>query len=528
MGETQHAVTRRAGIVGLGTLASRILGLIRESVIAALFPTEIIDAFQIAFMIPNSFRRLTAEGSFSISVTSVFAKIWATGDRGLSRRFTRAVFGFSLTFLLLLTGLGMFGAQSLTWMAGRGFVEHPEKFQLAVSLTRFMFPYVLFISLTALAMGLLNAAGRFFAPAFAPVLLNVSIIGCAVGLAGTMPEYGLNPVFALGIGVLVGGVAQVLFQIPSLKKVGLLVWPSFRFADKGLVQVLKLTGPMVFGAAAYQVGLFISNAMASTLGHGAVTYIQFATRVMELPLAVLVMAISTAALPSLAALTGQNRLDDLKDTWGHSLRLALFVSTPAMVALIVLAEPVVAILYQRGLFSHPDTLQTAAALRWMAVGICSVALLRQTVPVFYALETVIVPVLMTVVNIVVFVGSAIPLMGLFGHVGLCMALSIAATAQALGLVFVLSLRIGPLGLGHTLLAWLRMLVPTGFMAPAVYGITVFGRWERGGNSPLNMGILLLAIAVGVAVYGLGAYILRVPELIELLSALKRRRRSRTQ
>ncbi|MCP4689897.1 MAG: murein biosynthesis integral membrane protein MurJ, partial [Desulfobacterales bacterium] len=193
MGETQKAVTRRAGIVGLGTLASRILGLARESVIAAYFPKEAIDAFMVAFMLPNMFRRLTAEGAFSISVVSVFSKIWSKNDLNAFRLFTRAVFGFSLIFLLALTVFGVFVAEWLTLLAGSGFTEHPEKFALAVSLTRFMFPYILFISLTSIAMGLLNSTGRFFAPAFAPVLLNVAIIGCAVGLAGTMPELGLNP-----------------------------------------------------------------------------------------------------------------------------------------------------------------------------------------------------------------------------------------------------------------------------------------------------------------------------------------------
>jgi putative peptidoglycan lipid II flippase len=523
MGETERAVTRRAGIVGLGTLASRILGLVRESVIAAYFPKEAIDAYQVAFMIPNSFRRLTAEGSFSVSVTSVFSKVWSRGDLDASQRFVRATLGFALMFLTALVGIGMLGGEELAWLAGRGFAEHPEKFALATDLTRAMFPYVLLVSLTALAMGVLNSTGKFFAPAFAPVLLNVSIIGCAVGLAGTMPELGLHPIFALAVGVLVGGVAQVALQLPSLRAVKLLVRPVLNLGHRGLRQVLKITVPMVFGAAAYQVGLFVSANLASTLGHGAVTYIQFATRLMELPLAVLVMAISTAALPSLAALRGKGQTEQMKQTYAHALRLALFVATPAAVGLIVLAEPVIAILYQRGLFSHADALQTAAALRWMAAGTCSVALVRQTVPVFYALERVRVPVLMTLLNICVFTGAALLLMRPFGHVGLCMALSLAATAQGLGLVLALRAQVGRLGLLRIGVNWLRVLGATAPMAAAAWGVSLLGRWDQGGNSLRNIGVLAAAVVAGVVVYAAFAFALRSPELRELAAALRRRR-----
>ncbi|MCP4600598.1 MAG: murein biosynthesis integral membrane protein MurJ [Proteobacteria bacterium] len=527
MGDAQKAVTRRAGIVGLGTLASRILGLVRESVIVAYFPKEVVDAYQTAFMIPNTFRRLTAEGSFSISVVSVFSKIWSNEDLNSSRRFVRAVLGFALIFLSVLTALGVWGAEALTWAASWGSGGHMEKFELACELTRFMFPYVLLVSLTALAMGLLNSTGRFFAPSFAPFLLNVSIIGSAVGLSGTMPRFGVDPVFALAIGVLAGGFAQVVFQMPWLGAAGLLVRPSFNFRHKGLIQVLKLTGPMVFGAAAYQVGIFVSYSLAWTLPDGSVMYINSANRLVELPLAVLVMAISTAALPSLAALRGKGKTDEMKETYNHSLRLALFVATPAMIGLIVLAEPVIAILYQRGLFTHVDTLKTAAGLRWMALGICSVALLRQTLPMFYALEQIWIPVLMTLVFIAVHLSSGFLLKGLFLHEGLCMALSIAATAQGLGLVIFLRGRIGRLGIGRTALSWLRMLIASIPMAAAVYGISLLGAWKEGGNSLLNIGVLFLTVLSGVVVYVLASYFFKAPELGHLLDALRRRKNKGT-
>jgi putative peptidoglycan lipid II flippase len=214
----------------------------------------------------------------------------------------------------------------------------------------------------------------------------------------------------------------------------------------------------------------------------------------------------------------------LKRTYGHALGLALFVTTPAAVALVVLAEPVIAILYQRGLFAYADTVQTAAALRWMAVGTCSVAVVRQTVPVFYAIERVRTPVVMTVANIVVFTGSALALIGPFGHAGLCMALSLAATAQGAGLVILLRRRIGPLGGTRLVTGWLRMLAASAPMAAVTFGLGRLGRWSAGGNSPRNIGVLALAVVAGVVVYAAAARVLRSPELAELWSAIGRRKR----
>ncbi|MDJ0762944.1 MAG: murein biosynthesis integral membrane protein MurJ [Myxococcota bacterium] len=523
MGNTSTRVTRRAGIVSIGTFASRILGLVRESVIAALFPGAVVDAYQTAFMIPNVFRRLTAEGSFSISVVSVFSKIWAKRDPAASRAFVRSVLGFALIFLTVLTWVGMLGAEGFTWLASWGSAGHGEKFALATRLTRWMFPYVLFISLTALAMGLLNATGRFFAPAFAPVFLNLSIIGCAVGLSGAMPSLGLEPIFALAIGVLIGGGLQIALQLSSLRQARLLVLPSLAFGHPGLRRVLRLTGPMVIGTGAYMVGIYVNNSLAWTLPHGSVMYISFANRLVELPLAVVVMAISTASLPSLAALHGQKKIGEMKATYTHGLRLALFVATPAMVAFIALAEPIVAVLYQRGLFGHSETLSTAAGLRFASAGICSAAIVRNTVPVFYALEKVRIPVIMTFVFIFVHIGSGWMLKGPFLHVGLCMALSIAATVQGIGLVAALRKQIGRLGIGGLMLSWLRMLLASGGMAIAVVGVSTLGKWHEGGNSLSNVAVLCLAIVTGVVVYCMFSYLLRSPELKEIANAIRPKR-----
>lgn len=522
MNNTNKTVTKRAGIIGAGTMSSRVLGLVRESVIAAYFPKEAIDAYQVAFMLPNSFRRLTAEGSFSISLTTVFTKLWQEGDLTRSREFVASVYGFALLFLGILTVLGVFGAHWLTLAAASGFSDNPEKFSLAISLTRTMFPYIFFISLTATAMGILNAAGRFFAPAFAPVLLNVSIIGCAVGISGAVPSLGLNPIFALAMGVLLGGVAQMIAQMPSLIALKLLVFPRFSLKNAQLRRVLRLTAPMVMGAAAYQLWNIEATALASTLAEGSVTYITFAQRLFELPLAVLVMAISTAALPSLAGLVGQNQLEEAKRVWNHAFRLALLVATPAMVAIIVLAEPLVTIMYQRGLFTRADVVETAGALRWLAAGMCSVALLRQTVPFFYALEKVKIPVVMTFVMIVTYTIAAFILKDVYGHRGLCMALSVAATIQGVGLFIILRFLVGPFAVGHLVKSWLRILAASVPMAGAVHYLQLWGNWENGGNSYLNIAVLGLCVFSGGLVYAASAYAFGVAEFKELLGAVKRR------
>jgi putative peptidoglycan lipid II flippase len=281
---------------------------------------------------------------------------------------------------------------------------------------------------------------------------------------------------------------------------------------------------MVIGAAAYQFGIIFNTALAWTLPHGSVMYINAANRLIELPLAVLVMAISIAALPSLAALRGAGKTDEMLDTFRHALSLALAVATPAMIGLIVLAEPIVAVLYQRGHFGYNETLATAAGLRYAALGICAVALVRQTVPVFYAIENARVPMVMTIVFVVANALSGYILKGPFLHVGLCMAISISPTVQGIGLLLMLRRRFGPLKLKAVVVSWLRVLAAVLPMALAVWATARLGRWELGGNAPRNIGVLALAIVVGVGVYLASAALFRVPEILEVLRAINRRRR----
>jgi putative peptidoglycan lipid II flippase len=522
-GETK-SIAKGAGVVGASTLASRILGLVRESVVVAMFPKETVDAFQTAFLIPNTFRRLTGEGAFSPSVVSVFTKIWAGGDMEECRRFVRSITGFSLVFLMVLTLVGVIGADPLTWLATWGSGGHGEKYRLTINLTRFMFPYILFVSLTALAMGILNSTGRFFAPSFAPVLLNVSVIGCAFGLSGAMPTLGIDPIFSIAVGVIIGGIAQAVFQFPSLRAVGLLLKPSIDFKYKELKKVLRLTAPMILGAASYQVGIIFNTALAWTLPDGSVMYINSANRLIEFPLAVLVMAVSISALPSLSALYGAGKITEMKQAYSEALRLTLFVSTPAAIALIVLAEPIVTVLCQRGHFTYAETMQTVPALQFASIGICSMAFVRQTVPVFFAIENSKTPMMMTILFVIANGVSGFLLKGPFAHVGLCMAISIAPTVQGMGLVYMLRKKLGRIGFKGVIKSWALVLAACIPMAFAAYGTSLLGHWQKGGNSPRNIAVMLAAVSVGMVVYFAAAYVLKVKELMSLLESVKRRRR----
>jgi putative peptidoglycan lipid II flippase len=524
MNDGNKNVVRRAGIVGASTLASRVLGLVRESVVVSIFPKEAVDAFQTAFLIPNTFRRLTGEGAFSPAVVSVFSKIWAARNLEESKRFVRAVLGFSLIFLSVLTIAGVMGADLLTWLATWGSGGHSEKYELTVRLTRFMFPYILFISLTALAMGILNSTGRFFAPSFAPVLLNIAVIGCAFGLTGSMPAMGIDPIFSIAAGVIIGGVAQALFQLPSLKKAGLLLFPSIDLKYKELIKVLRLTAPMIVGAASYQVGIIFNTALAWTLPDGSVMYINSANRLIELPLAVLVMAISIAALPNLSALYGKGKIEEMKTAYSRALKLALYVSTPAMVALATLAEPIICVLYQRGHFTYAETLKTVPALQAASIGICSMAFVRQTVPVFYAVENSKTPMMMTMLFVIANGLAGFLLKGPFLHVGLCMAISIAPTVQAVGLIVMLRKKVGKIGFKGILKSWGRVLSACVPMCGAVFGVSLLGDWKKGGNSICNIAVLLAAIVTGTAVFAAASHLLNIREFNFLKESFLRRRR----
>ncbi len=442
--DEREKVVGRAGVVGAGTLLSRILGYGRDAVIAALFTRGQTDVFAAALTIPNALRQLLAEGAVSSAVVPVLRERLEAGGDDAGRAFFARARAVSLLALVTASLLGIVFAGPLTELFAGGYRETPLKFELATGLTRLMFPYIFFMGTAALGMAALNSKGRFAVAAFAPGLFNVAIIVGALFLRGPLEARGIDSTYALAIGVLIGGLLQVVAQVPALRRIGYASRPVLDLRDPHVRAMLARIVPMTLGLGVYYVDLTLSRRFLSELGEGAQTYFYYASRVVDLPQGIFVMAISTAALPSLATFAARGDTEELTKTWAHGMRLSLFVAIPCSVALVVTGLPLVQLMFQYGHFAADASRETARALAWQGGAIFTVAAVRQLVPAFYALGDTRTPVLVSALDLVAFVGLALGLRGTFGHVGISMAVAGSSAVQMVLLAVMLKKRLGTL------------------------------------------------------------------------------------
>ena len=346
-GAVRAGVVRAVGTIGLATLASRILGYTRDIVLARAFgASPLTDAFFVAFRIPNLLRRLLAEGALSTAIIPVFSETLARSGPASFGRMVQAVAGVGTVVLTGVSLLGMLLAPWIVALMAPGWKAELALFDLAVMLTRLMFPYLLLVGLAALAMGVLNTHHRFFTAALAPAILNVAMIGAVLGLGPRMSP----PILALGVGVLVGGLGQFLVQLPELRRLGVPLMPSLDWSHPALRQIAHRLWPAVFSLAAVQVTVVVNTLIASLLRTGTVSYLYYADRVMEFPLGVFGIALATAVLPSMSSQAARGEHAALRSTLGFALRLSAFIAVPAAVGLVALAEPIVRLLLERGAF----------------------------------------------------------------------------------------------------------------------------------------------------------------------------------
>lgn len=443
-GNEQRALISRASIVAGGTLFSRVLGLVREQVLAALFSRASTDVFFVAFLIPNVLRQLLAEGAVQNGVLPVLTRVQEEQGEARAKEFFRALRGLSLLILAFVTVMGVLLAPVLVELFAGGASD--EQFERTVTLTRWVFPYVFFMGTAALGVAALNTYRRFVVTSFAPALLNVAFIVCALALPWWLRARGLDTIYALALGVLSGGFLQVIAQWPSLSAIGFMRSPTIRLADPNVREVLRRMTPVLFGFGIYYMDVVVGRHLLSTMGEGAQSYFGFALRLCDFPQGIFVMAVQTATLPSLATLASRKNYAELIETFGYALRLALFVAIPASVLFAVLSEPIVALVFQRGHFDAVATGETAQALFAQGLGIWLVAGVRQVVIVFYALGDTRSPVLISAADFAVFLVSALLLSRSLGHVGVSYAVSIASAAQFAMLAFILRRKLGRLGL----------------------------------------------------------------------------------
>ena len=415
------------------TMLSRVLGFVRDTIIARTFGAGVAsDAFVVAFKLPNLLRRIFAEGAFSQAFVPILAEYKTQQGDEAARTFLAYVTGLLTLVLALVTFIGILAAPWIVWASAPGFADEAERFELTTDLLRVTFPYILLISLSSLAGAVLNTWNRFSVPAFVPTLLNISMIVFALFLT----PYFDPPIMALGWAVLVGGLAQLLFQLPHLRKIGMLVLPRLNLRDTGVWRVVKQMGPAIFGVSVSQISLIINTVFASFLVAGSVSWMYYADRLMELPAGVLGVALGTILLPALSKTHAGASREDYSRLLDWGLRLCLVLALPSAVALAIISEPLIASLFQYGKFTAADTLMTQRALIAYSLGLVGIILVKILAPAFYAQQNIKTPVRIGLVTLlatqamnVLFI-FVIPL----AHAGLALAIGLAACLNA-GLLY---------------------------------------------------------------------------------------------
>lgn len=415
------------------TLVSRVLGFVRDMVIARAFGAGVYtDAFFVAFRIPNLLRRLFAEGAFAQAFVPVLGEYKNTRGDAATRVLVARVATLLAVALLIVSAIGVLAAPLIVYLSAPGFSSDADKFAVTVDLLRITFPYILFISLTSLAGGILNTWSRFSVPAFTPTLLNLSFIIFALWLS----PYFDPPVMALAWAVFIGGVLQLAFQLPFLLRIRMLPKPAWAPRDPGVTRVLKLMGPALFGVSIGQISLLINTIFASFLVTGSVSWLYYADRLMEFPMGLLGVALGTILLPSLSKSFAEKTSDEYSRLLDWGLRLTFLLAAPCAVALAVLGVPLVATLFMHGEFSAHDVLMTRQALVAYSLGLLALILVKVLAPGFYARQNIRTPVKIAVITL-----SATQLMNLvfvwqlkFAHAGLALAIALAAWINA-GLLF---------------------------------------------------------------------------------------------
>jgi putative peptidoglycan lipid II flippase len=519
MSEDQK-ITRAATTVGIGTLLSRVTGFIRDMVVAYFFGAGVVtDSFFVAFRIPNLWRRLVGEGALTVSFIPVYTQHVLQRRGKELQEITHIAFTIAGVAFMLLTALGILF--SPLWVRMFAFTWSPtsEKFQLAVTLNRIMFPYLFFVGLFALSMGILNSFRHFFAPAFATIFLNLSIIASVFLFYHTLQK----PVLALAIGVLSGGALQFFFQIPFLIKNKIGFRFNFNVRHPAIRRIGFLMIPGLIGTAVYQLNLLVDTMFATALSDGSVSYLYYADRLLEFPLGIFVMAIGTAALPSFSTLASQGKMEEFKETVSFAFRLGSLICIPAMVGLIALKTPIFNLLFQRGKFDALATEMTARALLCYSVGLWAIGGVRVLVPAFYSLQDTWTPFKIGLICLGTNVVLNTVLMDPLKHAGLALATSLSAMLNLLLLYRALNHKLGGLDVEKNVKSLLRTFLCSLPMGLAAYLICSLADWTVSGNV-IEKGLVLgTGMLVGLGVYIACLYWAKNEEMVFLMKIMRKKK-----
>jgi putative peptidoglycan lipid II flippase len=522
-GDEKKNITRAAGLMSVATLISRILGYIKDMILAGFFgATGIADTFFVAFRIPNLLRELFAEGSMSAAFIPVLTEYRAKQGEQEARRLVRITFTFLLIVVGFLCLAGVIFSPAIVMVIAPGFLSDPEKFSLTVLLTRIMFPFLLFISIASLAMGALNTRRVFFIPSLAPVMLNISIIGVVLFIAPLMEQ----PIITVAAGVALGGFMQFAFQLPSFWKNGYSLQPAYDFGHAGLKRMALLIMPATMGMAVAQINIFVSTILASYLPEGSVTYLYYSMRLIQFPVGIFGVAMATAVLPALSEHAVKGNYHELRNDFSFALRLLFFITVPAMAGLIALREPIVNLLFQRGRFDYAATVGTAQALLFYSIGIWSIVGVRTITASFYSMQDTKTPVKIAVISVAANVLFSIALMGPLKHSGLALANSLASGINFVLLFYFLRKRLARVDgrrIGWSFLKTAFASLVTGIAGAALLHGELWRSHSNTGFKIFSLGGTILFCAI---LYAAITYIIKSEECSYILGIVKRKVRNK--
>lgn len=522
---TQGKIARAAGVMSIATLISRVLGYIKDMILAVYFgATGLSDTFFVAFRIPNLLRELFAEGSMSSAFIPVLTEHQTRHGDDEANRLVNITFTVLLTIVGAITVLGIIFTPAIVTLMAPGFLNAPEKFRMTVLLTRIMFPFLLFISLAALVMSALNTRKVFFVPALAPAALNIALIAAILLLTPIMEQ----PIFAVAVGVALGGFVQFAFQLPSFFRSGYNLRFNYYFSHPAVKKMAILVLPATVGMAVAQINIFTSTILASYLPQGSITYLYYSMRLIQFPIGIFGVAMGMAVLPALSEHAVKGDMALLRDDFSFALRLLFFITLPAMAGLIALREPIVNILFQRGVFDYAATRGTAEALLYYSVGIWAIVGARIVAATFYSLQDTKTPVKVAVAAMLSNIIISLALMGPLRHSGLALANALASSINFIALFFLLRKRLGSIDARKILKSFVKTCLASLIMGLVGWLILHGDIWKVHGKAIEKTIYLSGTIMVCLGVYTLLCFLLRSDEMAYAYSGIKNRLKRRRQ
>lgn len=525
--------TKAAGIVGLAVMCSRVLGLIREQVFAWLFGGgKLMDAFTVAFRTPNLLRDLFAEGALSTAFVTVFSKKIATEGEAAAWKLANKMATLAAVFMSGVVVLGIVVAPYLVRVLAPGFGDTPGKLELTAFLAQLMYPFILLVSLGALVMGMLNARNVFGVPAMASSFFNIGSIVGGVALGWWLdPTFGPKALYGLALGTVIGGALQLGVQLPSLHKIGYRFRPDFDWKDDGVRTILRTMGPAMIAASSVQVNVMVNTWFASWLEDGTAYRLNIAFRLMQLPLGIFGVAIGTVTLPLLSRIAATGDRGEFGSVLSKGMRLAFVLTIPATVGLVMLARPIISLLYEHGKFSAHATDQASIALQGYALGLCAYSALKVLAPAFYAIDKRRTPMVVSFISIGLnaFVNWLFAFKLEWGIRGLALGTGCVAVANFAMLYLLMRRETSSLATRDLAVTLGKLTIASGALAAVCWAAQTWllGAWAQW-NIALKLGGLLGTIAVAGAVYFAAAMVLRIAELEDVTALVKRKLKRRPQ